>query len=62
VVSQGVANTGNAQNQKSLIEYGSEFEHVGSSIDVGPENSTTCNQQVNQAVTASGQEHHNYDR
>ena len=40
MVSQGVANTGNAQNQTSLIQYGSEaddfeFEDVGSSIDVG---------------------------
>jgi hypothetical protein len=58
VVIQGVANTGNAQNQTSLIQYGSEaddfeIEDVGSSIDVSPENSTTCNQQVNQAATAS---------
>ena len=56
---QGVANTGNAQNQTSLIQYGSEaddfeFEDVGSSIDVSPENSTSCDQQVNQAATASG--------
>jgi uncharacterized membrane protein len=56
---QGVANTGNAQNQTSLIQYGSdagdfEFDEVGSSIDVSPENSTECDQQVNQAATASG--------
>ena len=56
---QGVANTGNAQNQTSLIQYGSEaddfeFEDVGSSIEVSPENSTSCDQQVNQAATASG--------
>ncbi len=56
---QGVANTGNAQNQIDLIQYGSEsddfeFEDVGSSIEVSPENSTTCDQQVNQAATASG--------
>ena len=49
---QGIANTGNAQNQTSLIQYGSEaddfeFEDVGSSIEVSPENSTTCDQQVN---------------
>jgi hypothetical protein len=45
VVIQGVTNTGNAQNQTSLIQYGSEaddFEDVGSSIDVGSENSTTA--------------------
>jgi hypothetical protein len=56
---QGVANTGNAQNQTSLIQYGSEsddfeFDEVGSSIEVSPENSTTCDQQVNQAASAFG--------
>jgi hypothetical protein len=56
---QGVANTGNAQNQTSLIQYGSdaddfEFDEVGSTITVSPENSTTCDQQVNQAASASG--------
>ena len=56
---QGVANTGNAQNVIDLIQYGSdaddfEFEEVGSSIDVSPSNSTTCDQQVNQAASATG--------
>ena len=56
---QGVANTGNAQNQIDLIQYAStaddfEFEEVGSSIDVSPSNSATCDQQVNQAASASG--------
>src|SRR5918994_4528720 len=56
---QGVANTGNAQNQTSLIQYGSdaddfEFDEVGSDIDVSPSNSTECDQQVNQAASASG--------
>jgi hypothetical protein len=56
---QGVANTGNAQNQLDLIQYGSdsgdfEFDEVGSNIDVSPSNSTTCDQQVNQAASASG--------
>jgi hypothetical protein len=56
---QGVANTGNAQNQTSLIQYGSdaddfEFDEVGSNIEVSPENSTSCDQQVNQAASASG--------
>ena len=55
----GVANTGNAQNQIDLLQYGSdaddfEFDEVGSNIDVSPSNSTTCDQQVNQAATASG--------
>ena len=56
---QGVANTGNAQNQIDLIQYGSEaddfeFDEGGSTLDVSPESSTTCDQQVNQAASASG--------
>jgi hypothetical protein len=56
---QGVANTGNAQNQTNFLQYAStvddfEFEEVGGSIEVSPENSTTCDQQVNQAASASG--------
>jgi uncharacterized membrane protein YkoI len=56
---QGAANTGNAQNQTSLIQYGSEaddfeFDEVGSTITVSPENSTSCDQQVNQAASATG--------
>jgi ribosome-interacting GTPase 1 len=56
---QGVGNTGNAQNLTDVIQYGStaddfEFEDVGSTITVSPESSTTCDQQVNQAASASG--------
>src|SRR4028118_1795659 len=56
---QGVANTGNAQNQLDLIQYGSEaddfeFEEVGSTIDVSPSSTTECTQEVNQAASASG--------
>ncbi len=56
---QGVANTGNAQNQLDVIQYGStaddfEFDEVGSNVDVSPANTTTCDQQVNQAASASG--------
>ncbi len=56
---QGVSNTGNAQNQIDLIQYAStaddfEFEEVGSDIAVSPVNSATCEQQVNQAASASG--------
>jgi hypothetical protein len=56
---QGVANTGNAQNQTGVLQYGStaddfEFDDSGSSIEVSPENSTTCDQQVNQAASATG--------
>jgi hypothetical protein len=54
---QGVANTGNAQNQIGIVQYGSEaddfsFEDSGSSINVSPSNSTSCDQEVNQAASA----------
>src|ERR671913_564400 len=56
---QGIANTGNAQNQVGVIQYGSEaddfeFEDSGASITVSPNSFTSCDQQVNQAATASG--------
>jgi hypothetical protein len=60
---QGVANTGNAQNQIDLLQYGSEaddfeFDEVGSTITVNPNEDVdevyTCNTQVNQAASASG--------
>jgi maltose-binding protein MalE len=56
---QGTANTGNAQNQIGVIQYASdaddfEFDEVGSSVEVSPTNTTECNQQVNQAASASG--------
>ena len=54
---QGVANTGNAQNQISVVQNGSEaedfsFEDSGASIEVSPSNSTSCEQEVNQAASA----------
>ena len=56
---QGVGNTGNAQNVTDILQYGStadefEFEEVGSTIDVSPTSTTTCDEQVNQAASASG--------
>ena len=56
---QGVGNTGNTQTLTDILQYGStadefEFDEVGSSIEMSPENSTTCDQQVNQAASASG--------
>jgi len=58
VGSQGVANTGNAQNQIGITQIGSdaddfEFDDVGSSIEVSPTNTTSSNQKVNQAASAS---------
>ena len=55
---QGVANTGNAQNQIGVLQYGSSaddfsLEDSGSSINVSPVNATQCDQAVNQAATAS---------
>jgi hypothetical protein len=80
---QGVANTGNAQNQVGVTQADDdfdeddlfffddedrrhdrdrdrdgdtdfEFDEVGSTIEVSPENSTECDQQVNQAASAFG--------
>jgi hypothetical protein len=56
---QGIAQTGNVQNQLDLLQYGSEsgdfeFDEVNPSITLSPENSTTCDQQVNLAATAAG--------
>ena len=56
---QGVANTGNTQNQIGITQFGSEvddfeFDDVGSSIEVSPNSSTRCDQAVNQAASASG--------
>ncbi len=57
VGSQGVANTGNAQNQIGITQFGSEaddfeFEDVGSSIEVSPTNTTSSDQEVDQAASA----------
>ena len=56
---QGVANTGNAQNQIGVLQYGSEaddfeIEDSGSTITVSPSSTTRCDQQVNQAAAAYG--------
>ena len=54
-----VTNTGNAQNQTSLVQDSStagdfEFDEVGSDTTLGGTNETTCDQQVNQAASAGG--------
>ena len=56
---QGAANTGNAQNVTDVIQYASEvddfeFEETGSTITVSPTSTTVCEQEVNQAASASG--------
>jgi uncharacterized membrane protein len=55
---QGTTNTGESQNVLDLLQYEStaddfEFEEVGSDIAVSPSNTTTCDQQVNQAASAA---------
>ena len=55
---QGTANTGNAQNVTDINQYRSrvdeiEIEDSGASIDESPENSTECEQAVNQAASAA---------
>jgi hypothetical protein len=54
-----VTNTGNSQNQTSLVQDGStagdfEFDEVSTDITIGGTNETTCEQKVNQAASASG--------
>ena len=56
---QGVGNTGNAQNVTDVIQYASEvddfeFDETGSTITVNPTSTTVCEQEVNQAASASG--------
>jgi hypothetical protein len=69
VSTQGVANTGNAQNTIGVTDFGFEddngdrffdgdgdieVEDSGTSIDVSPTNTTDCTSEVNQAATAAG--------
>ncbi len=58
VSTQGVANTGNAQNVIDVVQVGGdaddfEFDDVGSSIEVSPSSTTNSVQRVNQAASAS---------
>jgi hypothetical protein len=58
VGTQGVANTGNAQNATGILQLGGdaddfEFDEVGSSIEVSPSSTTDSDQRVNQSASAS---------
>ena len=58
VSTQGVANTGNAQNATGVIQVGGdaddfEFDDSGSSIELSPTNTTNSVQRVNQSASAS---------
>jgi hypothetical protein len=59
VGAQGVSNTGNAQNTINILNIGGEIDdfeldELESSLTVSPTNTTTCDQEVNQAATAFG--------
>ncbi len=69
VSTQGVANTGNAQNALGVTDFGFEddngdrffgnngdfdIDDSGADIDVGGTNTTDCTSEVNQAASASG--------
>ena len=59
VGAQGAANTGNAQNSINILNLGGEIDdleldELESSLTVEPTNTTTCDQEVNQAATAFG--------
>jgi maltose-binding protein MalE len=55
---QGITNTGNATNNTSVLQYansGAEFEQDNSgNLTISPSSTTTCDQKVNQAASASG--------
>src|ERR687885_683841 len=55
---QGITNTGNATNNTSVLQYANtdtEFEQDDSgNFTISPSSTTTCDQKVNQAASASG--------
>jgi hypothetical protein len=55
---QGISNTGNSVNSTNVLQYASEGE-IGVSdsgnFTISPSQTTTCDQKVNQAASASGQ-------
>jgi hypothetical protein len=58
VSTQGVANTGNAQNVIDVVQVGGdaddlEFDDVGSSITVSPSSTTDSVQRIGQSASAA---------
>ena len=55
---QGISNTGNATNQTSVLQYANDNPEVeiddSGNFTISPASSTTCDQRVNQAASASG--------
>ena len=55
---QGITNTGNATNNVGVLQYANEdveteLEDSGN-FEISPSQTTTCDQQVNQAASATG--------
>jgi Tfp pilus assembly protein PilV len=55
---QGITNTGNATNNTSVLQYGTNGAGVrvqdSGNFTISPSQTTTCDQRVNQAASASG--------
>ena len=53
---QPISNTGNAAKQTSVLQYGSggDVGTSGGDFQISPSQTTTCDQKVNQAASASG--------
>jgi hypothetical protein len=55
---QGISNTGNATNQTSILQYANDNPDVevddSGNFTISPSSTTTCDQRVNQAASASG--------
>ena len=55
---QGISNTGNATNQVGILQYANDNPEVevddSGNFTISPSSTTTCDQQVNQAASASG--------
>src|SRR5919199_1329746 len=55
---QGISNTGNATNQTSVLQYANDNPDVeiddSGNFEISPTSTTTCDQRVNQAASASG--------
>src|SRR4051794_31402267 len=54
---QGVSNTGSLNNNNGVLQYASDksgVETSGGDFSINPSTSTTCDQKVNQAASASG--------
>ncbi len=53
---QGIDNTGNAVNDAGVLQYASDgsIDTSGGNFTLDPSSATSCNQQVNQAASASG--------